>query len=74
MNIQINIKSNVKEGTIKNSLQVIAWSVNGWIKEYNENEYMFNKRFNHTGTMLTRTDMDVSCNGKTMYIKIKEEK
>jgi len=72
VNIQINIQKGLTEKEKINALNVIAYSVGGWIKEYEKYPYMYNNGRNVSGTMLTRVNMFVKSNGKTMYVKVKK--
>jgi len=73
MNVQVNFNGGLKESEIINSLNVIAYSIKDWIEEYKNDVYRF-ESVHSRGTMLTRVNMNLKCNGKTMFIKVKAVK
>lgn len=76
MNIQINCKDNVK----KEDLIYICYNLEDVLKEYEEtkNDYYHKKIINGKliwyrhlgGSFMIRNNIDVTCNGKTMFFKI----
>jgi hypothetical protein len=75
MRVQINFDSKLSENEKKNSLNVIAYSVDGWIKQYENvhpwEKYKWEKGIERKGTMLTRVNIITKCKGKVFSIKIK---
>lgn len=71
MNIQINVGSEMRKEDLINSLNVVAYSVDSWIKEYEGDKWGYSRGRQMSGTLFTRTNMQVKCNGKTMFVKIK---
>lgn len=77
MNIQINCKDNVN----KRDLMYIYYNLKDWIKEYEENkdDYNYKEYINgklryykkKNGNWSMTANMELICNGKTMFIKIK---
>ena len=75
MRIQINFDSKLSENEKRNSLNVIAYSVDGWIKQYENaplwEKYKWEKGIESRGTMLTRVNIIKKCKGTVFSIKIK---
>ena len=79
MNIQINCKGNVD----KNHLLYIYYNLQNWINQYKEDEkyknnykYINGKRRYYrklTGNWSISTNIEMTCNGRTMFFKIKEK-
>lgn len=80
MKIQINCDENVRE----DDLRYIYYNKDSLIKEYEQNKkdafsykYINGKKtyYKHlSGSFMVRTKIDMTCNGRTMYFKIKENK
>lgn len=80
MNIQINCTDNVDE----NDLRYIYYNLQDYIKKYqetwNDSNYLKFKGYNRIWTMnaggsfMIKPKIEIRCNGKTMYFKIKENK
>lgn len=78
MNIQINCKDNVD----KDYLLYIYYNLPDWIEAYNKNKdnsssykYINGKRVYYRkfdGNWSIKVNIEMTCNGKTMYFKIKE--
>lgn len=76
MNIQINCKDNVEES----DLRIIYYNLKDVLKDYEEtkNDYYSRKIINGkytwyrhlSGSFLVKSNIDVTCNGKTMFFKI----
>lgn len=79
MNIQINCKDNVD----KDYLLYIYYNLQDWINQYKEDEkYKNNYKYINgqrryyrklTGNWSISTNIEMTCNGRTMFFKIKEK-
>lgn len=79
MNIQINCSDKVEE----DNLRYIWHNLPRLIKEYEENKNdSFSKKYINgrlvyykhlRGTMMMSTNIDMTCNGKTMYFKLRSD-
>ena len=75
MRIQINFDSKLNENYKMNALKVIAYSVDGWIKQYENSsifeKYKWEKGIERSGTMLTDVNIITKCKGTIFSVKIK---
>jgi hypothetical protein len=75
MRVQINFDSKLSEREKIGSLNVIAYSVDGWIKQYENaplwEKYKWEQGIERGGTMLTRVNIITKCKGTVLSIKIK---
>lgn len=79
MNIQINCKSNITD----EDLTYIGYNLKNIIREYEETKNGFSHKkyvngkaiwYKHlNGSWVLNENIDVTCNGKTMYFKINKE-
>ena len=77
MNIQINCDDNVRE----DELRYIYYNKDNLIEEYklNKNDALMHKYINGkrvyykhlSGSFMVGTNIDMTCNGRTMYFKIR---
>ena len=78
MNVQINCNENID----KNILTYIGYNLKDYIQEYKENKdnYSYQKFINGKrkyykklkGNLVMSVDIDMTCNGKTMYFKVND--
>ncbi len=71
MNVQINISGKFEKEILHEMLGVIAYNLPEWEKEYKSDKWSWVIK-KVKSTFFVKVNMTRKCNGKTIYIKVKE--